>query len=86
MLPAGAAAYNLNGVIPASSWYGALLGGLLQFKVDPSWLQVIGWLAYASIVLVVFLRVSLRSSTVPTTEATSRAPEQLTPAHAGDRA
>jgi high-affinity iron transporter len=86
ILPAGAAAYDLNGVIPASSWYGALLGGLFQFKVDPSWLQVIGWLAYASIVLAVFLRVSLRTGTMPAPGATTRAPEPLTPAHAGDRA
>jgi high-affinity iron transporter len=86
ILPAGAAAYDLNGVIPASSWYGALLGGLFQFKVDPSWLQVIGWLAYASVVLAVFLRVSLRTGTVPEPGATTRAPEPLTPAHAGDRA
>jgi high-affinity iron transporter len=86
ILPAGAAAYDLNGVIPASSWYGALLGGLFQFKVDPSWLQVIGWLAYASVVLAVFLRVSLRTGAVPEPGATTRATAPLTPAHAGDRA
>jgi high-affinity iron transporter len=87
ILPAGAAAYNLNAVIPASSWYGTLLGGLFQFKADPSWLQVIGWLAYAAVVLALFLRVSLAKK-VPQKPATERAdgvgiPDRL--AHAGDR-
>ena len=65
ILPAGASAYNLNGVIPASSWYGTLLGGVFQFKADPSWLQVIGWLAYAAVVLTLFLRVSLAKKIAP---------------------
>ena len=87
ILPAGAAAYNLNAVIPASSWYGTLLGGLFQFKADPSWLQVIGWLAYAAVVLTLFLRVSLAKK-VPQKPATERADgigiaDRL--AHAGDR-
>ena len=82
ILPAGAAAYNLNAVIPASSWYGTLLGGIFQFKADPSWLQVIGWLAYAAVVLTLFLRVSLTKKVAPQ-PAPARVPDQL--AHAGDR-
>jgi len=66
ILPSGAAAYDLNAVIPASSWYGTLLGGLFQFKADPSWLQVIGWLLYLAIVLTMFLRVSLAKKPAPT--------------------
>jgi len=66
ILPSGAAAYDLNAVIPASSWYGTLLGGLFQFKADPSWLQVIGWLLYLAIVLTMFLRVSLAKNPAPT--------------------
>ncbi|HEY4152571.1 MAG TPA: iron uptake transporter permease EfeU [Pseudolysinimonas sp.] len=85
LLPAGAAAYNLNSLIPASSWYGTVLGGLFQFKVDPSWLQVIGWLAYASIVLALFLRVSLRKHSAPQPKQTPGS-DRLVSTHAGERA
>ena len=87
ILPAGASAYNLNGVIPASSWYGTLLGGVFQFKADPSWLQVIGWLAYAAVVLTLFLRVSLAKKIAPKPAPIpadgARIPDGL--ARAGDR-
>ncbi len=85
ILPTTGAAYNLNSLIPATSWYGTLLGGLFQFKADPSWLQVIGWIAYAGVVLTLFLRVSLRKK-APKPEA-SPAPDgaALAPAHAGER-
>jgi high-affinity iron transporter len=82
IIPTSGPAYNLNGVIPATSWYGTLLGGLFQFKADPSWLQVIGWVAYAGIVLALFLRVSLAKKPAATD---SRPSEKLTPAHAGER-
>ena len=87
ILPAGTAAYNLNAVVPAASWYGTLLGGIFQFKADPSWLQVIGWLVYAAVVLTLFLRVSLAKK-VPQKPAAEPAdgigvPDGL--AHAGDR-
>jgi high-affinity iron transporter len=85
VLPAGPAAYNLNAVIPASSWYGTLLGGLFQFKADPSWLQVIGWLAYASAVLALFLRVSLAKKPAPAPATGTAASEQLAPAHVAQR-
>lgn len=58
VIPHGAVAYNLSGVIPESSWYGTLLSGLFQFNVSPSWLQVIGWVLYVGTVLALFLRVS----------------------------
>lgn len=82
IIPTSGPAYNLNGVIPATSWYGTLLGGLFQFKADPSWLQVIGWIAYAGVVLAMFLRVSLAKKAPA---ADSRPSEKLTPAHAGER-
>lgn len=59
-------AYSLTSVIPPTSWYGTLLAGVFQFKADPSWLQVIGWVAYAGVVLTLFLRVSIgRTSRTP---------------------
>jgi high-affinity iron transporter len=90
ILPDGAAAYNLNGLIPASSWYGTLLTGLFQFKADPTWLRVIGWAVYAVVVLAFFLRVSLAKKQAapasgPTAAAVeASASEQLT--SAGERA
>jgi high-affinity iron transporter len=88
VLPDGAPAYDLHAVIPASSWYGTLLGGLFQFKADPSWLQVIGWFVYAAVVLTLFLRLSLAKKPGATTAApTDSSPrsDRLTAAHAGDR-
>lgn len=81
IVPTSGPAYSLNGVIPATSWYGTLLTGVFQFKTDPSWLQVIGWVLYAGIVLTVFLRVSLGVK-VP---AAPKPSEILVPAHAGER-
>jgi len=72
ILPDGPAAYDLRTAIPGDSWYGTLLGGLFQFTADPTWLQVIGWLAYTAVVLTLFLRVSLAKKTsapaLPTAE------------------
>ena len=65
ILPDGAAAYDLHAVIPPSSWYGTLLGGLFQFRADPSWLQVVGWLAYSAVVLTLFLRATLANKATP---------------------
>ena len=86
ILPTSGPAYSLNGVIPATSWYGTLLTGVFQFKTDPSWLQVIGWILYAGIVLALFLRVSIGRKPAPSAPATPPAAEALTPAHAGERA
>jgi len=92
ILPDGAAAYNLSAIIPPSSWYGTLLGGLFQFRADPSWLQVIGWLLYVAVVLTFFLRVSLAKkpatgsapSGAPTSAGAADA-DRLASAQAGDR-
>jgi len=93
ILPDGPAAYDLHAVIPPSSWYGTLLGGLLQFKADPTWLQVIGWLTYAAIVLTLFLRATLAKKTTtggPAADASTPSdgaatPDRLAGAHTGDR-
>ena len=78
-------AYSLDGVIPASSWYGTLLTGVFQFKADPSWLQVIAWVLYAGVVLTLFLRVS-RGRTPAVTVQTTPAPESRQPAAASTQA
>ncbi len=78
-------AYSLDGLIPASSWYGTLLTGLFQFKADPSWLQVIAWVLYAGVVVSLFLRVS-RGRTPAGSVPTPPTPESRQTAAASTRA
>jgi high-affinity iron transporter len=86
IVPNGAPAYSLNELIPASSWYGTLLGGLFQFRADPSWVQVIGWALYTAVVLPLFLRLSLGRSRTSTAPAASAAAETRQPAAADTHA
>lgn len=48
-------AYDLSSWYDASSWYGVVLSGIFNFSANPSWLQVIAWIAYVAIVTPVFL-------------------------------
>lgn len=48
-------AYDISSWYDASSWYGVVLSGIFNFSANPSWLQVIAWLAYLVIVTPVFL-------------------------------
>ncbi len=54
----GAAAFSVAAAIPPTSWYGHLLGGLVNFTPEPTWLQVVAWIAYVGITIAVFLRAS----------------------------
>ncbi|WP_431277591.1 iron uptake transporter permease EfeU [Leifsonia poae] len=53
---AGVHAYDISTIIPASSWYGTVLQGIVNFNPSPTWLQVIGWVAYISVVTFFFVR------------------------------
>jgi high-affinity iron transporter len=59
-------AYSLVHVIPPTSWYGAILGGVFNFNPEPTVAQVIVWLGYVAITLVLFLRASRRTTAVRT--------------------
>ncbi len=48
-------AFDITGVLDPSSWYGALLEGMFNITGDPTWLELIAWVAYAVPVLVLFL-------------------------------
>lgn len=61
----GRHAYDISGIVPASSWYGTLLTGVVNFNPSPSWLQVAGWVLYVGIVGFLYLR-RHRSSARPT--------------------
>jgi len=56
----GQPAFDVSAVMSQSSWWGALLSGLFNLRPDPTWLQVVAWLAYVVIVLTLFLRQALR--------------------------
>ena len=52
----GVHAYDISGAIPASSWYGTLAAGILNFNPSPTWLQVVGWVAYLGVVGFFYVR------------------------------
>ena len=50
----GSRAFDISATIPPDSWYGTLLKGTLNLQPDPSWLQVVVWVAYIVPVMVMF--------------------------------
>ena len=60
----GAPAFSLIEAVPPGSWYGTLLGGIFNFTPEPTWAQVIGWLAYVIITVSLYLAM-LRPSPSP---------------------
>jgi high-affinity iron transporter len=57
-------AFDINGVLPADSWYGALLSGIFNITPQPSVVEVVAWAAYLVPTLFLFLRPQ-RSKTTP---------------------
>jgi len=58
-------AFDVSGAIPPSSWYGALLKGVLNFSPRTSVLQAVAWVCYVVPVLALFLRPSGAPSRPP---------------------
>lgn len=57
VLPGGSAvAFDITAHFDASSWYGTVLGGIFNFRPEPTVLQAIAWVLYIVIVLYLFLR------------------------------
>jgi high-affinity iron transporter len=57
-------AFDISSTIDPGSWFGTLLKGVLNFQPDPTWLQVVAWLAYLVPTMTVFLlRVRTRAAT-----------------------
>jgi high-affinity iron transporter len=77
---AGVHAYDISAIIPASSWYGTLAAGILNFNPSPTWLQVIGWLAY--LVIVGYFYVRQHRSSAHAAPAKPAAPPTPAPASA----
>jgi len=49
-------AFDISHRIDLSSWYGAVLSGIFNFRPDPTVLQVIAWVVYLVVVMTLFLR------------------------------
>ncbi len=49
-------AFDLSAAFDLSSWYGAVLSGIFNFRPDPTVLQVVAWVSYVVVVLSLFLR------------------------------
>ncbi|MFF4616471.1 iron uptake transporter permease EfeU [Nonomuraea jabiensis] len=56
-------AFDISGVIPADSWYGTLLSGMLNITPQPSVAEVIAWACYLVPTLFFFLRTTRVKST-----------------------
>ncbi len=52
----GQAAFSLAHLVPPTSWYGALLGGIFNFTPEPTWAQFAVWAGYIVIVGALFVR------------------------------
>lgn len=76
---AGVHAYDISGAIPASSWYGTALAGIVNFNPSPTWLQVIAWGGYIAVVAFFYVR-QHRSARRPA--AASAEPSTATAPHA----
>jgi high-affinity iron transporter len=50
-----AKAFDISGTLDPSSWLGTLLKGTVNFQPDPTWLQVVVWIAYVVPTMTVFL-------------------------------
>jgi high-affinity iron transporter len=69
-------AYDLSASLPDDEGVGAILRGLVGYNADPTWLEVVGWLAYLVIVGALFLRGATRVRAVE--PRPSAAPEEVT--------
>jgi high-affinity iron transporter len=49
-------AFDASAARPETSWYGALLKGIFNYSQQTTVLQALAWVAYAAIVLPLFLR------------------------------
>jgi Iron permease FTR1 family len=50
------APFDISGHFDLSSWYGALLQGVFNFRPDPTVLQVVAWCLYVALVPPLFIR------------------------------
>lgn len=73
-----ATAFDVSGVISATSALGSLLKGLLNFTPTPTWGQVVAWAAYLVPTAVLYLR-AVRMPATPTPSPPTPSPPTPTP-------
>jgi high-affinity iron transporter len=49
-------AFDVSGSLPDDEGVGAILRGLVGYNADPTWLEVVGWLAYLVVIGGLYLR------------------------------
>ena len=64
-------AFDVTAQVPPSSWYGTLLKGTVNFSPASTWLQVIAWILYVSVVGVLFTRKVRSGRLTPSTSNSS---------------
>jgi high-affinity iron transporter len=69
----GMAAYSLAAVIPPGGWLHAVLSGIFNFTPEPTWAQVVGWVAYVAVTMSLYLRLLHRRGTPTAGSAATRA-------------
>lgn len=57
-----ALAFDVSAQVPADSWYGTLLKGVLNFSPQTTWLEAIVWVLYVGTVVPLFLRPQRRTA------------------------
>ena len=73
----GAHAYSLTAVVPPGSWIDTVLGGIFNFTPEPTWAQVIGWLAYVVVTVTLYLRLLHRRRVAPAVGRVASASERI---------
>lgn len=64
-------AFDVSAHYDAGSWYGTVLGGILNVRPDPTVLQFVAWLAYLVVVLFLFLRPTASPQPAPAADETA---------------
>lgn len=66
-------AFDISAILPADSWYGALLAGMLNITPQPTVLEALAWVLYLVPTLILFLR---RPQSTSAPAKSTAAPEQ----------
>jgi len=64
-------AFDVSAHYDAGSWYGTVLGGILNVRPDPTVLQFVAWLVYLVVVLFLFLRPTASPQPAPAADETA---------------
>ena len=64
-------AFDISDVVDPTSWYAAVLKGVLNFSPQTTWLEAIAWVLYVSITLPLFIVATRRRVRSPTGRPTN---------------